>query len=374
MLGIGVGALALVVVMSAFNGLDQLVKDLYTNFDPDIKVSIVEGKVFEETLVPLEEIRALEGVAFCSAVLEEEVFFQYKGNQAIARMKGVDEEFLQVAELKEQIYDGELMLNYEDRPFAVLGYGVAEQLDLYINNAFDLLKVYAAKRNVKSSLDPTKKFKVSNIDAAGIFATNTEADMKYVLVPLDFARELLDYPAQLSGFEMRIHPGHKPEAVAEQVKQILGDNFEVKTRLQQNELLYKTNRTEKWITYLILTFILVIATFNLIGSITMLIIDKKDDIAILRSLGATKRMVRQAFLLEGLLIALIGGLSGLVLGLLICGMQQWFGLVSLENALVEYYPILMKPLDFVAILLTVLVLGYLSSWLPSRIATDRYFN
>ena len=198
--------------------------------------------------------------------------------------------------------------------------------------------------------------------------------MKYILVPFDFAADLLGYKNQVTAIEIGLESGVNEHVVQQRIRQLVGDRFEVKTRYQQNELIFKTNETEKWVTYMILTFILVIATFNVVGSLTMLIIDKKDDIAILKSMGANERLIKRIFMTEGMLISLLGGLAGIIAGTLLCLVQQYFGLVRLEGVIVEYYPIRLLAGDFIAVLLTVLGIGAVASWLPAKFVMQKYFG
>lgn len=373
MVGVGIGSLALIVVLSAFNGLQDLVEGLYSSFDPDIEITIKSGKTFAVDSFPMNQITQAEGVAHFTRVLEENVLLKYRDRQTIATVKGVEAQFLEMSGLDSMVFDGALVLEQDSIMFAVMGYGIAANLSVYIESALEPIKVHAAKRTMTVSLDPGRAFRKRNIMAAGIFSINPDFDDKYFLVPYTFAEELLDYPGRVTGIEIGLEPGENADRVKKQLQQIVGDEYTVKTRYEQNELIFKTNKIEKWITYLILSFILVIATFNVIGSLTMLIIDKKQDIFVLKSMGACRQVIRRIFLIEGLLINLIGGLMGLGLGALLCWFQITFGLVRLEGTIVEYYPVQMRPLDFLAVLGTVIVIGFFSSWFPVRLITKRHF-
>lgn len=373
-LGVSIGSLALIVVLSAFNGLEDLVGSLYNSFDSDIRITIKEGKTFDLNSFPEDKIRKLEGVVHYTDVLEETVLLKYQDKQSIAVVKGVESDFLLMSGLDSMIIDGDLVLKEDSFYYAVMGYGIAINLTVSIGNFFDPISMYAARRKIKvSPTNPEQAFRKMPIMPAGIFAINPDFDDKYIIVPFEFASELLEYDQRATAVELGLKPEADEYRIKEQLQQLLGEDYQVKTQYEQNELIFKTNQTEKWVTYLILSFILVIATFNVIGSLTMLIIDKKDDILILKSMGATKKLIRRIFLLEGLLINLVGGMSGLVLGGLLCFGQQKLGFVRLEGVLVDYYPVSMEPMDFVAVMLTVMVIGFAASWFPVRFVTRRHF-
>jgi len=375
MVGVGVGSLALIVVLSAFNGLESLVESLYSSFDPEIKITVIEGKTFDSQEFPKDDILKIEGIAHYSESLEETVFLQYKGHETFATIKGVESDFLEMSGLDSLIIDGYMVLEKEEANYAVLGYGIADALAVFITPNTSSMKVYAAKRKTSrsASLNPEDRFKFQPITPAGILSINPDFDYQYTLVPMRFARELLDYPTEVTSVEIGLKKGVNAMDIKSDLQALVGDKFEVKTRYELNELLFKTNKTEKWITYLILSFILIIATFNVVGSLTMLIIDKKDDIQLLKSLGAGQQLIKRIFLFEGMLIATIGGLGGLTLGALLCLAQMGIGLVRLQGGIVDFYPVELELLDFAAILGTVLFIGFVSSWFPVRFATRRHF-
>lgn len=374
MIGVGIGAMALIVVMSAFNGLENLVTNLYSSFDPDVKITVSEGKTFNASSFPKEKIKEIKGVKYYCEALEETVYLRYKDSEAIATVKGVEEDFIKMSGLDSMITEGELILKSKGNYFAVVGYGIAYKLGLFIENVFEPLRVYSARRDEISSLNPEQAFKQGNIMPSGVFMINQDFDIKYVLTPLDFARELLERKDEISSIEIGLEKGADETYVKNEIKKLAGEQFDVKTRYEMNELIFKTNKTEKWITYLILTFILIIATFNVIGSLTMLILEKKDDMYILKSIGAGKTAIKKIFLLEGILITFIGGLCGLVSGALLCAGQQLFGFVRLQGVIVEFYPVKLVPFDFLAVIATVLLIGFLASWLPVKYVTGKYLR
>lgn len=359
--------MALIIVLSGFNGLQTLVEDMYSNFDPDIKVTASRGKSLSVDSISIQEIEKLPQVSKLSKCLEETALLKYKEKQSFATIKGVDENFGTISGVDTSIYEGNYALNYEGKNFAVLGYGVASQLQVYARNIYDPVVIFAAKRKSRVSANMMNAFSTNPINVAGVFNVNADVDFKYMLVPLDFSQEIFDRKGELSSLEIKLSPGVSAADFKEVLQEKLGQNFEVKTRFELNELIFKTNRTEKWITYLILTFILIIASFNLIASLTILILEKKADINIMRAMGADKSLIRKIFLREGFLIAFLGGGIGMLLGLLLTLGQQYIGFIRLgADSIVEYYPMELDGLDFLAVLATVLFLGFLAAWLPVK--------
>lgn len=371
MFGIGVGAMALVVVLSAFNGIEKLVEGLYSSFDPDVRVEAKLGKTFKWEDFPADKIQELDEVKLISRAIEETVFLKYRDAQYFARLKGVDATYYQMTALDSMLFDGKLEAKGKSNNYAVLGYGVADQLNVFLSHAFEPLKVYAAKRNAKVN-NLQSGFNTDVVFPAAIFTINPEYDYKYVLTPYSFASNLFVKPGEVTSAEIALKEGWKEED-AEPIKAILGDDYTVKTRYQLNELLYQTNRTEKWATFLILSFILVIAAFNLIGSITVLVIDKRKDVFVLQAMGASIKFVQRLFFYEGMLISCVGGGIGILVGGLLCLLQKHVGLLKLqEGTVAEYYPIELEFLDFAAVALLVVVIGAVASLLPAKFVVKRY--
>ncbi|MBL4624042.1 MAG: ABC transporter permease [Flavobacteriales bacterium] len=374
MIGIGVGAMAMVVVMSLFNGIQGLVEDLYSSFDPAIKITVVEGKTFHATDIPKAKILRIEDVEFYSESLEETVLLKHRDKQSIATIKGVEQDFLDMSGLDTLTVEGELKLKEGDIPLAVVGYGIKYHLGLYIEGNYTGIQVYAPSREKYSTINPEKAFTKMNIMPGGVFTINPDFDEKYMLVPLSFAREILKYEDEVSSIDIGLKEDSDPNEVKQEIQQLLGDSYLVRTRYQLNEVIFKTNNTEKWITFLILIFILVIAMFNLVSAIAMIIMDKKKDIQTLKALGANGRDIRQIFLTEGMLISLIGGLCGMALGYLLCFIQDVFGVLKLDGIVVDQYPVLMKWGDFGMIFSTVILIGILASWFPVQIVVKKYMS
>ena len=366
-MGVMIGSLAMIVVLSAFNGLESLVANLYTSVDPDIRISPTNGKTFHLDSAQAAEIAKWPELEALTPTLEETVFLQFDNQQTIVSLRGIDPNYLTHLGLDTFLLEGDLSLEYEGLPGAVLGYGVADNLNLFVRDAVAPIKVFAAKREGINSVNPESKFKTMSIPAFGIVQLNPEFDYKYFYVPLDFASKLLQYENRASFMDLTLKESANEHKAQEKLKALLGEKFVVKTRIELNDLLYKTNATEKWVTFFILSFILIVATFNLIGSLTMLIIEKKSDISLLRSIGKPVSDVRKIFLYEGMLITAVGASVGLTIGVLLVLVQQHIGFFPLEGGLVEYYPMQFELLDLAAVVSVVFLIGLGSSFIPVRI-------
>jgi lipoprotein-releasing system permease protein len=370
-LGIGVGTLALVVVLSAFNGLEHLVGSLYSNFDPDLKVLPASGKRFTWDTAFLDQIRQEPYVQKATPTLEEVVLLKYRDAQVFVSLKGVYPEFIEITRLDTMMHDGRAVLRDGAVQHLIAGYGVADKLNIFLTHVFEPVKVYAARRDATVNTSPDNAFLTEVVYPSGIFSVNPDFDYKYALAHYDFVSQLLMAPGEASAIELSLAPGVNPDAAAAQLAAKLGSDFTVKTRYRLNEVLYKTNNTEKWVTFLILSFILIIAAFNLIGSVTMLVIDKKRDMFMLMAMGARQNLVRRIFIAEGMLITALGGGGGLILGLVLCLLQQHVGLVRLqEGSIAEFYPVIVKFSDLIFIGGVVALIGLAASLLPARSKFD----
>ena len=311
---VAIGSFALVVVLSAFNGLEGLVESLFESFDSDIRIEAAKGKTFSASTVNFEEIKTTEGVANYSQVLKEVCGVRYRKQQTIVQLKGVEESFLNMAQLDSAMVDGQLVLQKNGINYAICGYGIASQLGLFFSKgASENLTIYAPKRDQVSTVNPMNSVYRKMIAPSGIFYLSPEYDNKYILVPLGFVQNLLEYKDEISAIEISVDGKADVEQVSRSLATKLGENFTVKSRFQFNEIMYKTSKTEKWVTFLILVFILIIAAFNILSSLSMLIIEKKKDIATLKSLGAKDSLIRSIFFLEGMLINLLGAVSGMTI-------------------------------------------------------------
>lgn len=367
---VAVVTMAMIIVLSAFNGIESLVGSLYSRFEPAISILPATGKTFSQSSVPLDSLKIWPGILHVVPVIEENVMLDFGSKQRIARMKGVDENFVLMTRLDSVVVDGEYLLKDEDYNYAVVGYGIKYELGINIyQNSMRPLKVYAPIRGKKISRNQEKAFNRKDLMVSGIFSINPDFDSKYFLTDIDFASALLGYENERTAIEIGLAEGVNPDKIQKQLITLLGNDFIVKTSRQKNELVFKTSQSEKWITFFILTFILLIASFNIIASLTMLIIDKKKDIFILNSLGASRLDIRKIFFSEGMLINAIGAIIGLGLGYLFCISQIQFGLIPLEGGIVEYYPIEMRVEDFFAVFGIVLATGLISSIVPVRYFT-----
>ena len=372
--GVAVGTMALIVVLSVFNGFDSLVHSLFNSFDPDLKITIKEGKRFSSELPSVKELKNIEGILYLSEVVEENALLKYGKKQYIATIKGVSKDFLKMSGIDSMIIDGNFTLKQGKNDYAVVGQGIAIKLSIGLNFVNPIV-VYVPKREGKVSLNPENAFNRRYIFPSGIFAIQQDFDSRYMIVPIDFARELLDFTSEVSAIELKINPAFDNDEIQEKVKEIMGEDFDVKNRFEQEELLYKIMKTEKWAIFFILTFILIVASFNVIGSLTMLIIEKKKDILILRSMGAELKRIRSIFLYEGWMISVLGAIGGLVVGVFIIWLQKEFGLIKLQGSgsfVIDTYPVEIVLFDFILVFFTVIGIGYLAAWYPVRYITRKF--
>jgi ABC-type lipoprotein release transport system permease subunit len=363
---VGIGTFALVVVLSAFNGLEGLVESLFESFDSDIKIEAKKGKTFSSNSIDFEKIHVLDGYKNHTKVIEEVCGVRFKNQQSIATIKGVEDSFIQMSNLDSALIEGATTLTQNNINFAISGYGVAANLGMYLTNSPENLTIYAPKRSKISTINPLESVYKKMISPGGVFYISPEYDNKYIVVPLTFAQNLLEYTDEISAIEIKVTEDANFNLLKNQLTEIVGPNYTVNTRYEFNELIYKTNKTEKWVTFLILVFILIIAAFNILSSLSMLIIDKKKDIETLKSIGANNKLIRRIFFTEGILINLTGALSGLTIGVIVCLLQEHVGLLRLEGGIVEYYPIKLDPFELIYILITVIVIGFVTSWYPVR--------
>ena len=373
--GVTVGTAALIVVLSVFNGFDGVIKSMYNAFDPDLKITPSQGKVFSLDSIPqINEIKNHPAIFDMAEILEENALLKYGDQQYVATVKGVSDNFTKISGIDTMVIAGDFILKHNNQSYAIVGQGVAIFLSLNIN-FIDPLIVYVPKRTSQFSINPEQAFNRKPILASGVFGIQQEFDAKYIIVPLEFARTVFDYKNEISALEIKIKPGNNIQNVQNDLIQFVGSGFEVKDRYQQHEMFYKIMKSEKWSIFLILTFILIIASFNIIGSLTMLIIDKKDDISILRALGANLNTIRKIFLTEGWMISIVGAIVGLILGWVICWLQIKFEFVKLQGSgsfIIDAYPVKIIWKDFVAVFTTVVVIGFIAAWYPVRYITRRY--
>lgn len=376
--GVALATLAMVCTLSVFNGFQDMVAGFFTAFDPQLKITVREGKVFLPDEPALQQVRSLPEVEVWTETLEENAMVQYKDRQVMAVIKGVDDNFEQLTSIDSLLYGtGQFILKDNIVDYGFLGIELMSQLGTGIQFV-DPLQVFAPRRNVRVNLaNPSAAFNREYLFSPGaVFVVNQEKyDAHYIVTSLSFARRLFDYGREVSAVELKLKPDADTEAVRQRIATLLGDRFVVQNRYEQQADVFRIMEIEKLISYLFLTFILVVSCFNVIGSLSMLILDKRDDVVTLRNLGADDRLVVRIFLFEGRLISVFGAVGGILSGLLLCWAQQRFGFITLGGGsgafVVDAYPVSVHISDVVLVFATVLAVGFLSVWYPVRYLSRR---
>lgn len=378
--GVAFATLAMVCTLSVFNGFQDLVQTMFTAFDPELKITSVTGKVFDAADDRMKNVQEMPEVEIFSKSLEDNAMVQYKGRQAMVVIKGVEDNFNQLTAIDSILYGrGDLKLRDEVASYAIPGIELISVLGTGIR-FLDPLEVYAPKRGVKLNVaNPSSGLRMDYLHSSGLtFAVNQQKyDDSYILTSLDFARNLFQYDTEVSSIELKLHPNADVDVVKRRISKYLGNDFLVQDRYEQQMDTYRIMEVEKLISYLFLSFILLIACFNVIGSLSMLIIDKRDDVITLRNLGADNQLIFRIFLFEGCLISFIGALVGVCGGLMLCLLQQEFGFLSLGSGdsagafVVDAYPVSVHFCDVMLVTITVLVVGFLSVLYPVRYLSRR---
>lgn len=380
-IGVAVATMALVVTLSVFNGFHDLVASLLTSFDPQIEVVPAKGKTAPADDPILTKIRNLPQVDVATESVEDQALAIYKGRQAMVKVKGVEDNFSELSHINDILYgDGEFSLHAANLQFGVVGIRLAE--DMGMTADWDgQLKIYAPKREGQlDMMNPTEGFVEDSLISPGVVFSVKQAryDRDYVLTSIAFARNLFGQQGMLSQLEIRLKPGSDLDAVKAEMQEIAGDKYRVLDRMEQQADTFKIMKIEKFIAYIFLTFILAVACFNIIGSLSMLIIDKKNDVVTLRNMGASDKQIVRIFLFEGRMISAIGAVLGILIGLLLCWLQQVYGLVSLGSSsgsfIVDAYPVSVHPEDIVLVFITVLAVGFISVWYPVRYFAKRLIH
>lgn len=376
--GVSIGTMALIVVLSVFNGFEDLVKSLFNTFDADILLTAKTGKTFNSGDIPKDEIKKIPGLVSYTEIVEENALLKYKTEQYIVKIKGVSDDFLINNPLDSMLVDGSFILEKGNMNYTVMGYLIAYHLGINLNDFSTPVNIFVPRRKAKNLSSFENSFNTGNVIPSAVFSVQQDIDTKYIIVPLRFAKKLLDYDNELTGVEIRLSRDSDSDEIIEQIAKIVDEEIVIKNRFQQQELLYKIMKSEKWAIFFILSFILLIATFNVVGSLTMLILDKKKDIAILYGMGANKKTIKRIFLIEGLMISITGAAIGLLLGAILCWLQITFGLIRLgseaNSFIVPYYPVKMVALDFIAIFIVIFLIGLGAAWYPVRQISKKYLD
>ena len=371
MVGMAVGAFALIVVLSVFNGFEGLVLSLYNSFYPDLEVHAAQGKTFEQNDALYNKLVMLGGVDAVSQSLEENAYLEYGDDATLGTIKGVDAKYNDVTTVSKYVREGNFMLRDSNFNYAVIGANLAYPLNINVQRPTEPLRITIPRKGVKNAMLPTDAFTTMNAVPGGIFSIQQEFDSKYVFVSLDFAKALLGEENRISAYEIKLKPGADIEAVRKQVKATLGKEYNVVTRYEQKAEMYRVMKIERWVTTAILAFIILIISFNIIGSLSMLLLDKSKDISILKAMGADDALVLRIYLLNGILASAIGAGIGLVLGYALCLAQINFHFLKLSNGgdssfVIDYYPVVLKPIDGLVTVGIIVSITLLAAYFPAR--------
>ena len=372
-----VGTTSLILVLSVFNGFEDLVKTLYSSFYPDIRVTSASDKYLVLTKAQLNKLRSYSGVREISLVAEEKALVQNGEAQSIVYLKGVDEYYAAVSGVAKHIVKGNFDVGTEEAPLLILGGGVENAIGVQSDRNIIPLTVYTPRRNTEiATSDPLQSLSVDTVNTSGAFIIQQEFDNKYAITNLAFIRRMLELPENTYGAaELSIQAGADVDDVQQALQAILGKEYLVQTRYEQNRSLYAVMRAEKWVIYIILSLILVVAAFNMIGALTMLVLEKKNDISVLHALGADRGLIQRIFVSEGLLLATIGGGVGLLLALGIALAQIHFKLIPLQGGsfLIDYFPVKLNPADFLLVIATVVIIALIAAYIPARKAAVQQY-
>ena len=378
-----IGTTSLILVLSVFNGFEGLVKSLYSSFYPDVKISPLAGKEIVLTPEQLQKIKSVKGVKAVSLVVEEKALLQNKANdsasadfQSIVYLKGVDSNYTSVTTIANHLIGGKFDTGTEDQPLLVLGAGVESAVHVQSESNIRPLAVYTPRKGAVSLADPLQSLSEEAVNTSGTFIIQQDFDNKYAITNLAFVKRMLGMNANsFSGAEVAVTNGTDADDVRDQIKTLLGKNYLVQNRFEQNASLFSVMRIEKWIIYAILSLILIVAAFNMVGALTMLVLEKKQDISVLHALGASRNFIQKIFLSEGLLLAVIGGGVGMLLAFLIGLLQIKYHLIPLEGNtfMIDYFPVKMVLSDFLLVAFTVMIIALIASWIPARKAALQQF-
>ncbi len=367
MVGIAVITAALIILLSAFNGIEKMIEDLYSEYDTDITIRPKVGKTFNERQLDLKKLKAIEGVYNFSRAVEEVVILKHEKKWVNAKMIGIDSSFLAITKMSKHMIDGKAMLDQHDVDYGIIGAGLLDKLDGYIpeNVGFESIICYVPKRKIKIGFGENP-FRTNIIRVSGRMNFNREVNSENFVVPISFAKEMMRYDDHISAIYVDVDPKFENESVRDDIKEMIGSDFVVKTNFEKNELIYKTSQSEKIIVLFILLFIFVLAAFNLVASLTMLFVEKLENIQTMQSFGANKKFIFNIFFYEGLLIAGKGIFFGALAGYLICFLQLQFSLLTMPNSAGEAFPIALSWVDGVFIISMVTILSVFFSYFPVK--------
>lgn len=361
---------ALVIVLSAMNGLTGIVADLYNAIEPDLKITSVNSKYILNRMDIERQIKLIPEINAISYSLEENALIKLDDKQAVVNIKGVDANFKNLTRFDTVVKEGEYRFEYNNQFYGVFGKGIANKLGINVNDFISPISIFAPKRGKFEGVNPDDAFTKINVSPAGIFSLNDDFDYKYVLIDLKAAQTLFDCGDEINMIEINVKDKSNIDKIQQQLKNSLGENYNVKNKYEANDVLFKTLEIEKLWVFLILSFILIIATFNIIGSLTMLIIEKKKDIKTFYNMGADQQFIKSIFMKEGLLITFVGAISGLIIGLAVCMIQQQFHVITFDDqSVISYYPIRVEFKDMISILGVVMLIGFLAAIYPVRVFT-----
>lgn len=371
MVGVAIGTMALIIVLSVFNGLQGVLRSVYSTFDPDLKVEVVNGKTFTIEEAKLNELRAIEGVAGVAQVIEENVVFSYQESQTVVRVKGISEEYLSHNELDTFLVTGGVKFYERGKNFAVLGIGVAYKLGVLMeSNSLEIEAIYPRKIR-PGALMSSNALSRKRVFPAGVFQVEQSFDEKYVLTSLDFASDLTNFGDKRTALEVYLADGTSERSVRSEIENILGDEFNIQNSDEQHAELLRAVKIEKLFVYVALSFITAIASFNIFFCLSMLAIEKRRDVSVLFAFGADQKLIKRIFLKQGGIIAMIGAAVGIGLGVIICWLQQTYGLIGMgmSTSLIQAYPVKLVWTDVALVGLSIVLITVLTSYRPALLAS-----
>ncbi len=372
-----IGTSVLVLVLSVFNGFEGLVKSLYSSFYTDLKISPASGKVITLTQDQIQKLKGIQGVKNFSLEVEEKALLQNGDYQSIVYLKGVDGNYRYITGVASNLINGEYNLGNEESPKLILGAGVEDAIGVQADKNIFPLKIYLPRKSETEQLNELEDISNDTIRTSAAFLIQQDFDNKYGITNIDFVKRAMKLgPDDYTNVEMALNNPSDVDKIKKEIKQLLGENYLVQNKYEQNQSLYSIMNVERWVIYGVLCLILVVAAFTMIGALTMLVLEKQKDIAVLHALGGNKNFIQKIFLSEGLLLAIIGGVVGMLLALLIAWLQIKYHLIPLQGGsfLIDYFPVKLRAIDFLLVGATVFIIAFIASWLPSRRAVANEFS